>query len=147
MESPTVTPTARLARLNKAVKMNGWRRLFIVFCATLSIPALAYGLLNKPSANEYVSAYPCEAPYGVTPADARQALATNSYKEQSYATGPHCLKFLESVADGSRHRAEMDSWKSNFVLGAELLGAFFAAIYAFGAAAGWVWRGFRPGKP
>lgn len=57
-----------------------------------------------------------------------------------------CKSSLENIVSGRAYREDWSSWRANFMKLTSIFVLFFLFLYAFGAATGWVWRGFFPRK-
>ena len=125
--------------------MNGWQRLFVVLALLVTLPAIVFGISQKPDGSFYL--YSCASPSHVTQAKAVQALASGNYREESWNEEPECLKALQRVASGAEGEERQRQWLRDLRNGAIALTIFFALVYALGWGLGWVWRGFFPKKP
>ncbi|MGN6223674.1 MAG: hypothetical protein ACTHN1_08520 [Pseudoxanthomonas sp.] len=125
--------------------LNGWQRLYVVLLLVVGLPLGVAGFYSMP--NEHEGHYTgCEKPSYADPAEAGRLLATGEWREWPSSREPTCMFALREIADGTKYRQAMRSWRDSVQSGIIAFVILFGAIYLFGLGIGWVWRGFFPKK-
>ena len=135
--------------------MNGWQRLFVLFSVIVYLFAGVVALLNlptEPSDGEW-GVYSCglnEWRVDATRATFLLSSVDNLAKAKRHPgekPSAECYVELEQISLGQKLNAEVSDHLVAMAWGALGIGVLLASVYAFGAALGWVWRGFFPRKP